>query len=145
MTIERMDHVGVIVDDLAAAIDFFMALGLEVEGRQSVEGESVDRVIGLEGARSDIAMMQTPDGHSRLELVEFHSPPYAGERDPEPSNAPGIRHVTFAVDDLDAALSNIRDHGAELVGEVENYENVYKLCYVRGPAGIIIELAERIS
>jgi len=145
MTIERMDHVGVIVDDLAAAIEFFVALGLEVEGRQSVEGESVDRVIGLEGARSDIAMMRTPDGHSRLELVEFHSPPYAGERDPEPSNAPGIRHVTFAVDDLDAALSNIRDHAAELVGEVENYENVYKLCYVRGPAGIIIELAERIS
>ena len=145
MTIERMDHVGVIVDDLAAAIEFFMALGLEVEGRQSVEGESVDRVIGLEGARSDIAMMQTPDGHSRLELVEFHSPPYAGEHSPEPSNAPGIRHVTFAVDDVDAVLADIRGHGAELVGEVENYENVYKLCYVRGPAGIIIELAEKLG
>jgi len=140
-----MDHVGIVVDDLAAAMEFFVALGLEETGRQSVEGESVDRVIGLEGARSEIAMMQTPDGDSRIELVEFHSPPYAGERSPEPSNAPGIRHVTFAVDDLDAALSDIRDHGAELVGEVENYENVYKLCYVRGPAGIIVELAERIS
>jgi len=141
-----MDHVGVIVDDLAAAIEFFVALGLEVEGRQSgLEGESVDRVIGLEGARSDIAMLQTPDGHSRIELAEFHSPRYEGDRSLEPSNAPGIRHVTFAVDDLDAALADIRDHGAELVGEVENYKNVYKLCYVRGPAGIIVELAEKLG
>jgi catechol 2,3-dioxygenase-like lactoylglutathione lyase family enzyme len=145
VTIERMDHVGVVVDDLAAAIDFFVALGLEVTGRRSVEGEWVDRVIGLEGARSDLAFVQTPDGHSRLELVEFHAPPYAGKRSLEPSNAPGIRHLTFAVDDLDAVLSNIRDHGAELVGEVQNYENVYKLCYVRGPAGIILELAEKLA
>ena len=123
-----MDHVGVIVDDLPAAIAFFVALGLEVEGRQSVEGELVDRVTGLEGARSDVAMMQTPDGHSRIELAEFHSPTYVGERRLEPSNAPGIRHVTFQVDDLDAALSDIRNHGAELVGEVENYKDVYKLC-----------------
>ena len=140
-----MDHVGVVVDDLAAAIDFFVALGLEVTGRQSVEGESVDRIIGLEGARSELAFVQTPDGHGRVELVEFHSPPYAGERSPEPSNAPGIRHVTFAVDDLDTVLSDIRDHGGELVGEVQNYENVYKLCYVRGPAGIIVELAEKLG
>ena len=141
-----MDHVGVVVGDLAAAIEFFVALGLEVKSRQSgVEGDWVDRVIGLEGARSELAMLQTPDGHSRLELVEFHSPPYAGEHGPEPSNAPGIRHVTFAVDDLDAVLSDIRDHGAELVGEVESYENIYRLCYVRGPEGIIIELAERIG
>jgi catechol 2,3-dioxygenase-like lactoylglutathione lyase family enzyme len=139
-----MDHIGVVVDDLAAAIEFFVALGLEVKGRQSVEGEWVDRIIGLEGARSELAFVQTPDGHGRLELVEFHSPPYAGERSPEPANAPGIRHVTFAVDDLDAALSDIRDHGAELVGEVQNYENVYKLCYDRGPAGIIVELAEKL-
>ena len=140
-----MDHVGVVVDDLAAAIEFFVALGLEEKGRQSVEGEWVDRIIGLEGASSELAFMQTPDGHSRLELVEFRSPPYAGERSPEPSNAPGIRHLTFAVDDLDAVLADIRDHGAELVGEVQNYEGVYKLCYVRGPAGIIIELAERLG
>jgi len=140
-----MDHVGVVVDDLPAAIEFFVALGLEVTGRQSVEGESVDRIIGLEGARSELAFVQTPDGHGRVELVEFHSPPYAGERSPEPSNAPGIRHVTFAVDDLDTVLSDIRDHGGELVGEVQNYENVYKLCYVRGPAGIIVELAEKLG
>jgi len=140
-----MDHVGVVVDDLPAAIEFFVALGLEVTDRQSVEGESVDRIIGLEGARSELAFVQTPDGHGRVELVEFHSPPYAGERSPEPSNAPGIRHVTFAVDDLDAVLSDIRDHGGELVGEVQNYENVYKLCYVRGPAGIIVELAEKLG
>jgi catechol 2,3-dioxygenase-like lactoylglutathione lyase family enzyme len=145
VAIERMDHVGVIVDDLEAAIAFFVALGLEEKGRQSVEGESVDRIIGLEGARSDLAFVQTPDGHSRIELVEFHSPPYAGERRSEPSNAPGIRHLTFAVDDLDAVLSDIRDHGAELVGEVQNYENVYKLCYIRGPAGIILELAEKLG
>jgi catechol 2,3-dioxygenase-like lactoylglutathione lyase family enzyme len=140
-----MDHVGVVVDDLPAAIEFFVALGLEVTDRQSVEGESVDRIIGLEGARSELAFVQTPDGHGRVELVEFHSPPYAGERSPEPSNAPGIRHVTFAVDDLDTVLSDIRDHGGELVGEVQNYENVYKLCYVRGPAGIIVELAEKLG
>jgi catechol 2,3-dioxygenase-like lactoylglutathione lyase family enzyme len=140
-----MDHVGVVVDDLAAAIDFFVALGLVVKGRQSVEGEWVDRIIGLDGARSELAFLETPDGHGRLELVEFHSPAYAGKRSPEPSNAPGIRHVTFAVDDLDAVLSDIRDHGAELVGEVQNYENVYKLCYVRGPAGIIVELAEKLG
>jgi len=140
-----MDHVGVVVDDLPAAIEFFVALGLEATDRQSVEGESVDRIIGLEGARSELAFVQTPDGHGRVELVEFHSPPYAGERSPEPSNAPGIRHVTFAVDDLDTVLSDIRDHGGELVGEVQNYENVYKLCYVRGPAGIIVELAEKLG
>jgi catechol 2,3-dioxygenase-like lactoylglutathione lyase family enzyme len=145
MTVERMDHVGVVVDDLAAAVEFFEALGLEAKGRQSVEGESVDRVIGLDGASSDLAFVQTPDGHSQIELVEFHSPPYLGERSLEPSNAPGIRHLTFAVDDLDAVLADIRDHGAELVGEVENYEDVYKLCYVRGPAGIIIELAEKLG
>jgi catechol 2,3-dioxygenase-like lactoylglutathione lyase family enzyme len=140
-----MDHVGVVVDDLAAAIEFFVALGLEVSSRQSVEGEWVDRIIGLEGARSEVAFAQTPDGHGRVELVEFHSPAYAGQRNPEPSNAPGIRHITFAVDDLDAVLSDIRDHGAELVGEVQSYENVYRLCYVRGPAGIIVELAERLG
>ena len=140
-----MDHVGVVVDDLEAAIEFFVALGLEVQGRDSVEGEQVDRIIGLEGARSELAFVRTPDGHSQIELVEFHSPPYAGARNPEPSNAPGIRHLTFAVDDLDAVLADIRDHGAELVGEVQNYENVYKLCYVRGPAGIILELGERLG
>lgn len=140
-----MDHVGIVVDDLTAAVEFFAALGLEVTGRGGVEGEVVDRVIGLDGARSEVVFLQTPDGRARLELTQFHSPPYAGPRGSQPSNAPGIRHITFAVDDLDAALSDIRDHGAELVGEVQTYENVYKLCYVRGPAGIIIELAEKLS
>lgn len=140
-----MDHVGVVVDDLAAAIEFFVALGLEAKSRQSVEGESVARIFGLEGVRFERVFMQTPDGHGWLELVEFHSPPYAGERRLEPSNAPGIRHVTFVVDDLDAVLSDIRDRGAELVGEVRNYENVDKLCYIRGPAGMIVELAERLG
>ena len=140
-----MDHVGVVVDDLAAAIDFFVALGLELKGTHTVEGESVDRVIGLEGARSELAFVQTPDGHARLELVEFRSPRYTGPRSLDPSNAPGIRHLTFAVDDLDAALAAIGEHGGELLGEVQNYENVYKLCYVRGPAGIIVELAEKLG
>jgi len=140
-----MDHVGVVVEDLDAAVGFFVALGLEEKGRHFVEGATVDRIIGLEGARSELAFLQTPDGHSRLELVEFHSPPFAGARGEEPSNAPGIRHITFAVDDLDAALSAIREHGAELVGEVQSYEGSYKLCYARGPAGVIVELAERLS
>jgi catechol 2,3-dioxygenase-like lactoylglutathione lyase family enzyme len=145
VTIERIDHIGVVVDDLAAAIEFFVALGLEAHERQSLEGESVDRIMGLEGARAERAFVQTPDGHGWLELVEFHSPPYTGGRSLEPSNAPGIRYVTFVVDDLDAVLSDIRDHGAELVGEVQNYENVDKLCFIRGPAGIIVELAERLG
>jgi len=145
VTIERIDHIGVVVDDLAAAIEFFVALGLEAQERQLLEGKSVDRIMGLEGARAERAFVQTPDGHGWLELVEFRSPPYTGERSLEPSNAPGIRYVTFVVDDLDAVLSDIRDHGAELVGEVQNYENVDKLCFIRGPAGIIVELAERLG
>jgi catechol 2,3-dioxygenase-like lactoylglutathione lyase family enzyme len=140
MAIQRMDHVGVVVEDLAGAIDFFVELGLELEGRWEAEGGLVDRVVGLEGVRADCAMLQTPDGHSRLELSKFHSPPAAGGDGYAPSNAPGIRHLTFAVDDLDAAVE-----GLELVGEIENYEDIYRLCYVRGPEGIIVELAEKIG
>jgi catechol 2,3-dioxygenase-like lactoylglutathione lyase family enzyme len=140
-----MDHVGVIVDDLPAAIEFFVQLGLEVDGTGSVEGELVDRIVGLQGVRSELAMMKTPDGHSRLELVKFHSPPYEGPHHDEPSNAPGIRHLTFAVDDIDATVERLRGCGGELVGPIENYEDVYRLCYLRGPAGIIVELAERIG
>ena len=140
-----MDHVGVIVDDLPAAIDFFVALGLEAGGIGSVGGEVVDRVVGLEGVRSDLAFVRTPDGHSQIELVKFHSPPYDGVVRDEPSNAPGIRHLTFAVDDLDATLERLRGCGGELVGQVENYEDSYRLCYLRGPAGIIVELAERLG
>jgi catechol 2,3-dioxygenase-like lactoylglutathione lyase family enzyme len=140
-----MDHVGVVVDDLAAAIDFFTELGLVLQGEGSVEGGWVDRVVGLEGVRSDIAMMQTPDGNGRLELSKFHSPPSQGGNGDAPVNARGIRHVSFAVDDIDAAVEGLRTRGAELVGEVEQYENIYRLCYLRGPEGIIVELAERIG
>jgi len=145
MTVERMDHVGVVVDDLAAAKAFFVELGLEVQGEWPAEADWIDRVVGLEGVRADCAMLQTPDGHARLELVKFHAPS-GPDGDPHaPSNAPGLRHLTFEVDDLDATLDRLRPHGAELVGEVERYENVYRLCYIRGPEGIIVELAERIG
>ncbi|MFL5866094.1 MAG: VOC family protein [Thermoleophilaceae bacterium] len=145
MTVQRMDHVGIVVDDLAAATGFFVELGLELQSEGSVEGDWVDRIVGLEGVRSELAMMQTPDGHARLELVKFHSPSGPDGDRHAPANAPGIRHLTFAVDDIDAVLARLRAHGAELVGEVERYEDIYRLCYLRGPAGIIIELAERIG
>jgi catechol 2,3-dioxygenase-like lactoylglutathione lyase family enzyme len=145
MTIQRMDHVGIVVDDLAAAIGFFVELGLELQGEGTVEGRGVDRIVGLDGVRSDIAMLQTPDGHGRLELTKFHTPPTRGGDRHAPANAPGIRHVAFAVDDIDAAVAGLRARGAELVGEVEDYEDVYRLCYVRGPEGIIVELAQRIG
>jgi catechol 2,3-dioxygenase-like lactoylglutathione lyase family enzyme len=145
MTIERMDHVGVVVDDLASAKAFFVELGLKVEGEWTAEGSWVDRVIGLEGVRAENAMMETPDGNSRLELIKFHAPSGAGGDSHAPANAPGIRHLTFAVDDLDDVLARLRAHGAALVGEVENYEGIYRLCYIRGPEGIIVELAEKIG
>jgi len=144
MGIQRMDHVGVVVDDLAAATEFFVELGLVVQGETTVEGGWVDRIVGLEGVRSDVVMMQTPDGNGRLELSKFHSPSNQdGDRHPA-ANALGIRHVSFVVDDVDAAVAGLRARGAELVGEVVSYENVYRLCYVRGPEGIIVELAERL-
>jgi len=139
-----MEHVGIVVDDLPAAIEFFVELGLGLQGEGSVEGRWVDRIVGLEGVRADFAIMQTPDGSGRLELTKFHSPSNRGGDRQAPANAPGIRHVLFAVDDIDAAVAGLRARGAELVGEVVSYENVYRLCYVRGPEGIIIELAERI-
>jgi len=139
-----MDHVGVVVDDLPAAIEFFTALGLELQGEGSIEGDWADRIVGLEGVRSDVAMVQTPDGHSKVELVKFNSPPPEGDDGHAPANARGIRHITFQVEDLDAALAAVRANGGELLGEVESYEDIYRLCYVRGPAGIIVELAERL-
>jgi len=145
MTIQRMHHVGIVVDDLAVAVAFFAELGLELEGEATVEGPSVDRVVGLDRVRSDVAMMRTPDGHSRLELCKFHTPPGRGGDPGAPANALGIRHVTFAVEGIDDLLDRLRAHGAELVGELEQYEDSYRLCYVRGPEGIIIELAERIG
>ena len=140
-----MDHVGIVVDDLAAATAFFVELGLELQGEASVEGGWVDRVVGLEGVRADIAMMETPDGHGRVELAKFLAPPGRGGDGHTPANAPGLRHLSFVVDDVDAVLARVRRHGAELVGEVERYEDRYRLCYVRGPEGVIVELAERIG
>jgi catechol 2,3-dioxygenase-like lactoylglutathione lyase family enzyme len=145
MTIQRLDHVGIVVDDLTAVIAFFAELGLELQGEGSVEGAWVDRIVGLDGVRSDIAMMETPDGHGRVELSKFHAPPSPGGDWYEPANAPGIRHLAFAVEDIDALVAGLRARGAELVGEIERYEDSYRLCYVRGPEGIIVELAERIG
>jgi catechol 2,3-dioxygenase-like lactoylglutathione lyase family enzyme len=139
-----MDHVGVVVDDLAAATEFFVELGLVVQGQASLEGGLVDRVVGLEGVRSKIVMMETPDGSGRLELTKFRSPTNQGGDRHAPPNSPGIRHVSFAVEDIDAMVAGLRARGAELVGELVRYEDMYRLCYVRGPEGIIVELAERI-
>jgi catechol 2,3-dioxygenase-like lactoylglutathione lyase family enzyme len=140
-----MDHVGIVVDDLAAATSFFIELGLELQGEAPVEGAWVDRVIGLEGVRAEIVMMEAPDGHGRLELTKFHSPSHGGGDPHAPANTPGIRHLSFAVDDIDTVVAGLRARGAELVGEVERYRDIYRLCYVRGPEGIIVELAERIG
>jgi catechol 2,3-dioxygenase-like lactoylglutathione lyase family enzyme len=137
-----MAHVGIVVDDLAAATSFFVELGLELQGEAIVEGAWVDRVVGLEGIRAEIAMLHTPDGHGQVELTKFHAPPGPGGEGHAPANTPGIRHLAFAVDDIEGAVASLRAHGAELVGE---YEDIYRLCYVRGPEGIIVELAERIS
>jgi catechol 2,3-dioxygenase-like lactoylglutathione lyase family enzyme len=141
-----MDNVLIVVDDLEAAIAFFAELGLELEGETTVEGQLVDRVVGLDGVRSDIAMMRTPDGHGRVELDKFHTPT-AVRAEPEdaPVNALGIRRIMFAVDDIDDVLARLRTHGAELVGQVAQYENSYRLCYVRGPEGIMVALAEPLS
>ncbi len=145
MTVKRLEHVGIVVDDLAAATAFFVALGLELQGEVSVEGASVDRINGLEGVRADIAILRTPDGDAKLELAKYRSPSYEGDDGPAPANAPGIRHILFVVDDVEASLAGLRAHGGELVGELENYENSYWLCYVRGPAGIIVELAQKLG
>ncbi|HEV3094287.1 MAG TPA: VOC family protein [Solirubrobacteraceae bacterium] len=145
MTIQRMDHVGIVVDDLADAVAFFVQLGLELQGEAPVEGDWVDRIVGLEGVRAQIAMLQTPDGHGRLELTKFHTPATEGGYQRAPANASGIRHIAFAVEDIEAVVAGLRARGAELVGELECYEESYRLCYVRGPEGIIVELAEQIG
>jgi catechol 2,3-dioxygenase-like lactoylglutathione lyase family enzyme len=140
-----MEHVGIVVDDLAAAKAFFFELGFESQGEGEVEGDWVDRVVGLEGIRVDYAMVQTPDGHGRLELIKFHAPASPDGDRQAPANIPGLRHIAFIVDDLDAVLDRLRSHGAELVGEVERYGSIFRLCYIRGPEGIIVELAERLG
>ena len=144
--IKRMDHVGIVVDDLEAATAFFVELGLELEGEGPVEGRWVDRVVGLDDVRVDVAMVRTPDGHGRLELTKFHTPTAVSAEPNAPANTLGIRRIMFAVEDIDAVVAGLRARGAELVGELEHYEdNSYRLCYVRGPEGIIVELAEQIS
>jgi catechol 2,3-dioxygenase-like lactoylglutathione lyase family enzyme len=145
MTIQRMDHVGIVVEDLAAVTEFFVELGLELQGEGTVEGRWADRIVGLDGVRSELAMLQTPDGHRRLELVKFHSPLAQGGDPHALANTPGIRHIAFVVEDIDAVVAGLRARGTELVGELVRYENSYRLCYVRGPEGILVELAEQIG
>jgi catechol 2,3-dioxygenase-like lactoylglutathione lyase family enzyme len=145
MTLQRMDNVLIVVNDLEAAKAFFVELGMELEGETTVEGSSVDRLIGLQNVRATLALMRTPDGHGRIELDKFHTPE-AIRTGPEnvPVNALGIRRIMFAVDDFDDVVARLRAHGAELVGEVVQYEDTYRLCYVRGPEGIIVGLAEQL-
>ena len=145
MTIKALHHVSVVVDDLAAAIAFFTALGMTVEGERPVEGPWVDRVNGLEGVRVDIVLMRTPDGHGRLELTKFRNPKLV-EIEPAiaPPNTLGLRSVMFSVESVDDTVARLCANGAELVGEVVQYEDVYRLCYIRGPAGIIVALAEEL-
>jgi catechol 2,3-dioxygenase-like lactoylglutathione lyase family enzyme len=145
MTIKRLDHISVVVDDLATAIDFFTELGMTKEGNAPVEGPWVDRVNGIEGVKVDIVMMQTPDGHGKLELTKFHNPKLVEVR-PEnaPPNALGLRSVMFTVESVDATVARLLAKGGELIGEVVQYEDKYKLCYMRGPAGIIVSLAEEL-
>src|SRR3954469_13955625 len=146
MTLQRMDNVLIVVEDLEAAKAFFAELGMELEGETTVEGDWVGRVIGLKDVRADIAMMRTPDGHSRVELTKFHTPP-AVRAGPEnaPPNALGIRRIMFAVDDVVDVVDRLRRHGGELVGEITQYKDIYRLCFLRGPEGIIIGLAEELG
>ncbi len=139
-----MDHVGVIVDDLETALAFFIELGMELDGEAAVQGPWVDRVCGLDDVRVDIAMVRTPDGHGKLELTKFHTPAAVSAGMNAPPNTLGLRQIMFAVDGIDNVLARLQTHGAELVGEVAQYEDIYRLCYVRGPEGIIIALAEEL-
>ena len=145
MTIQRMDNVGIVVGDLEAAIAFFAELGMELEGKAQIEGRWADRTVGLDGVHCDIAMVRTPDGHSRLELAKYRSPEAisAGPRN-RPHNIVGTHRVMFAVDDIEDTVARLRPHGAELVGEIARFEDSYLLCYVRGPEGIIVGLAEQL-
>ena len=144
--IKRMDHVGIVVDDVPAAIAFFTELGLELEGQATLEKSStVDRINGLEGVRADVAMLLTPDGNHRIELCEYHAPATHASDQKAPPNTMGLRHVAFVVEGIDDILERLRARGYELVGEVVQFEGSYRLCYVRGPAGVIVELAEAVA
>ncbi|HKU10868.1 MAG TPA: VOC family protein [Sinomonas sp.] len=141
-----MDNVAVVVDDLDAAVAFFTELGMVVEGKASIEGAWADRTVGLDGIRSDIVVMSTPDGHGKLELTKYHAPDLSGaSAENPPPNTLGLHRVMFAVDDIDDTIRRLRAHGAELLGEVAQYEDMFRLCYLRGPAGIIVALAEQIG
>ena len=146
MAIQRMDNVLIVVEDIEAAKAFFTELGMELEGETTVEGPWADRVVGLDGVRADIAMMRTPDGQGRVELSSFHSPKALK---PQPENAPsntlGMRRIMFLVDDVDDVVARLRKHGAELVGEIAQYEDKYRLCFVRGPEGVILGLSQELS
>jgi catechol 2,3-dioxygenase-like lactoylglutathione lyase family enzyme len=146
MTVPRLDNILIVVDDIKAVIAFFAELGLEMEGEATVEGQQVDRLLGLDGVRSHIASMRTPDGLVRIELDKFHTPA-AVRAEPEdaPVNALGIRRIMFTVDDIEDVLARLRAHGAEPIGEVVQYQDSYRLCYVRGPEGIMVALAESLS
>lgn len=143
---ERLDNVAIVVEDLEAAVAFFSTLGLELEGTAQIQGAFADQTVGLEGVVSEIAMMRTPDGHGRLELTQYHYPAAVAAQPPAPPpNTVGLHRMMFAVDDLDDTIACLAVHGAELLGETAQYENTYRLCYLRGPAGIIVALAERIG
>jgi len=145
MAILRMDNVLIVVDDLDTAKAFFAELGMELEGETTVEGPWVDRVVGVDGVRADITMMRTPDGKGRVELTKFHTPP-AVRAEPEsaPANTLGLRRIMFTIEDIDDGVARLRSHGAELVGEIAQYEDIYRLCFLRGPESIIIGLAEQL-
>jgi len=145
MAVQRMDNVGIVVDDLPATIEFFRELGLELEGQFTIEGEWSGRVTGLRDQRVEVAMMRTPDGHSRLELSHFLTPPVVADHRTAPVNALGYLRVMFAVDDIDDTLARLRKHGAQLVDEVVRYEDAYRLCYIRGPEGLLIGLAQELG
>jgi catechol 2,3-dioxygenase-like lactoylglutathione lyase family enzyme len=145
MKIHRIDHVGIIVDDLPAAKAFFLHFGLEMMGEGKAEGAWVDRIVGLQDAKSEVVMLRTPDGETNIELIKYLTPVDEKGIQRPLSNTLGIRHIAFAVDDIEAMVAKLNKHGAELVGTIQTYENMYKLCYIRGPEGIILELAEKIN
>lgn len=145
MKIHRIDHVGIIVNDLTAAKAFFLDFGLEMLGEGEVEGEWVERIIGLEDVKEEVVMLRTPDGETNIELVKFHTPSDENRLKPPLANTLGIRHIAFAVEDIEDLVAKLKRKGVKLIGEIQNYENTYKLCYIRGPEGIILELAEKIN
>jgi catechol 2,3-dioxygenase-like lactoylglutathione lyase family enzyme len=145
MTIQRMDHVNVVDDDLEAAIAFFVELGMELEGKAPVEGRWLDRIAGLDNVRVDVAMVRTPDGHGKVELTKFHNPVATTVEPNAAANTLGLRSIMFAVEDIDDVVGRLKAHGAELVGELDQYEDKFRLCYVRGPADTIVALAEELS